>query len=118
MKRHRAVIAPNDPSADPRPIRSDSRNKLLQSIARARLWLAEIQSGTLDAEAIAHREGCSKRHVNMTISLAFLSPQLAQAAADGALPRGVGIARLIDAPAEWSRQFEMLGLTRGSVVRS
>jgi hypothetical protein len=45
----------------------------------------------------------------MTISLAFLSPELVQAAADGALPRGVGVARLIDAPPEWSRQFEMLG---------
>ena len=111
MKRHHAVIAPNDPSADRRPIRADSRNKLLQSIARGRRWLAELQSGALDADQIALRERCSKRHVNMTISLAFLSPQLVQAAADGALPRGVGIARLIDAPAEWFRQFEMLGLS-------
>lgn len=112
MKRHHAVIAPNDPSADRRPIRADSRNKLLQSIARGRRWLAELQSGNFDAEAIARREDCSKRHVNMTISLAFLSPELVQAAADGSLPRGVGIARLIDAPAEWARQFEMLGLNR------
>lgn len=110
MKRHRAVIAPNDPSADRRPIRSDSRSKLLHSIAHGRRWLAEIQSGTVRAEGIASREGFSKRHVNMTISLAFLSPELVQAAADGALPRGVGAARLVDAPAEWSRQFEMLGL--------
>jgi len=110
MKKHRAVLAPNDPSADRRPIRADSRNKLLQSIAQGRCWLAELQSGAIDAEAIARREGCSKRHVNMTVSLAFLSPELIQAAIDGKLPRGVGIARLIDAPAEWSRQFGMLGL--------
>ena len=110
MKRHHAVIAPNDPSADRRPIRADSRNKLLQSIARGRRWLAELQSGTLDAEAIARRENCSKRHVNMTVSLAVLSPQLVQAVVDGALPRGVGVARLIDGPAEWSRQLQMLGL--------
>jgi hypothetical protein len=29
---------------------------------------------------------------------------------DGTLPRGVGIARLRDAPAEWSKQHAMLGL--------
>jgi site-specific DNA recombinase len=118
MKKHRSVLASNDPSADSRPIRSDSRNKLLQSIARGRRWLAELQSGSLDADAIARREHCSKRHVNMTISLAFLSPGLVQAATDGELPRGVGIARLIDAPAEWRRQLEMLGLNPTQDSRS
>jgi hypothetical protein len=34
-----------------------------------------------------------------------------RAAVEGRLPRGVNIARLRDAPAEWSRQFEALGLT-------
>jgi hypothetical protein len=40
--------------------------------------------------------GCSVRKVNMTISLAFLAP--------------MGVARLADMPAEWSRQHQMLGL--------
>jgi hypothetical protein len=46
----------------------------------------------------------------MTISLAFLAPDLVRAAIEGRLPRGIGIARLRDAPAEWSRQRAMLGL--------
>ena len=46
----------------------------------------------------------------MTISLAFLAPNLVQAAVDGRLPRGVGIANLRDAPAQWSRQYARLGL--------
>ena len=46
----------------------------------------------------------------MTISLAFLAPNLVQAAVDGRLPRGVGIASLRDAPAEWSLQYARLGL--------
>jgi site-specific DNA recombinase len=46
----------------------------------------------------------------MTISLAFLAPNLVQAAIEGRLPRGIGVARLRDAPAEWSRQYAMLGL--------
>lgn len=63
-----------------------------------------------NTETIAAREKCSVRQVNMTISLAFLSPTLVKAAVDGRLPRGVGVARLRDAPAEWSRQHTMLGL--------
>jgi hypothetical protein len=46
----------------------------------------------------------------MTISLAFLSPALLKAALDGRLPRGVGVTRLCDMPAEWSRQHLTLGL--------
>jgi site-specific DNA recombinase len=48
--------------------------------------------------------------VNMTISLAFLAPDLVKAAIDGRLPHGMGVARLGDLPAEWSRQHQMLGL--------
>jgi hypothetical protein len=46
----------------------------------------------------------------MTISLAFLAPDLVRAAVEGRLPRGIGVERLRDGPAEWSRQFEALGL--------
>jgi len=46
----------------------------------------------------------------MTISLAFLAPSLVKAAIDGRLPRGMGIARLCDMPAESSCQYQALGL--------
>jgi hypothetical protein len=46
----------------------------------------------------------------MTISLTFLAPDLIKAAVEGRLPRGIGIERLRDLPAEWSRQFGALGL--------
>ena len=42
----------------------------------------------------------------MTISLAFLAPDLVKAAIEGRLPRGIGVARLCDCPAEWSRQYQ------------
>ena len=64
----------------------------------------------LTLEQIATRQKCSVRQVNMTISLAFLAPGLVKAAVEGRLPRGIGVERLRDAPAEWSRQFESLGL--------
>jgi hypothetical protein len=111
-KRHREIIEPSDASrTDTRPIRAETRARLVNSIARGRLWLSQIKSGAVSAiDDIAVRENCSKRHVNMTISLAFLAPPLVQAAVEGRLPHGIGIARLIDAPAEWSRQFAILGL--------
>ena len=40
-----------------------------------------------DVEQIAAREKCSVRRVNMTISLAFLAPDLVKAAVEGRLPR-------------------------------
>jgi len=46
----------------------------------------------------------------MTISLAFLAPNLVEAAIEGRLPRGIGIERLRDLPSEWNQQFELPGL--------
>ena len=65
----------------------------------------------INVEAIAQREGCSVRKVNMTLSLAFLAPDLVKAAIEGRLPYGMGVTRLCELPAEWSRQYRALGLT-------
>jgi hypothetical protein len=73
--------------------------------------LDEIVSGQItEVEQIAKREHCSVRQVNMTISLAFIAPDLVRAAVEGRLPRGIGVERLRDPPVEWQRQFEALGL--------
>jgi site-specific DNA recombinase len=110
-RRHRDVIAPEGlPRTQVLPIRSDTRTKLVTAIARGRQWLSEIEAGTVTIDGIAAREACSNRHVNMTISLAFLAPSLIKAAVESRLPHGIGVARLFDAPVGWSRQHEMLGL--------
>jgi site-specific DNA recombinase len=113
MKRRRDIIVPASVSPhDRRPIRAETRATLVASIARGRRWLAEIVAGTATSvEQIAARDKCSIRQVNMTISLAFLAPDLVKAAVEGRLPRGIGVTRLRDAPAEWSRQYAMLGLS-------
>jgi hypothetical protein len=113
MKRRRDIIVPASVSPhDRRPIRAETRATLLASIARGRRWLDEIVAGTVTSvEQIAARDKCSIRQVNMTISLAFLAPDLVKAAVEGRLPRGIGVTRLRDAPAEWSRQYAMLGLS-------
>lgn len=48
----------------------------------------------------------------MTISLAFLAPDLVKAAVDGSLPHGVGVTCLYDPPAEWSHQYLKFGLAQ------
>jgi len=65
-----------------------------------------------NVEQIADREKCSIRQVNRTMTLAFLVPGLIQAAVEGRLPRGIGVARLRDLPTEWVSQYERLGLAR------
>jgi site-specific DNA recombinase len=108
-RRQRDIIVPEG-SGEIRPMRADTRAKLVTAIARGRRWLSEIEAGAATIDDIADREACSKRHVNMTISLAFLAPGLVKAAVEGRLPHGVGVARLFDAPVGWAHQHHMLGL--------
>ena len=76
-----------------------------------RRWLDEIMTGSIaDAEQLAKRERCTVRQINLTISLAFLAPQLVKAAVDGRLPRGINIERLRDPDPNWAEQFHDLGL--------
>jgi site-specific DNA recombinase len=111
LTRRREILLPEGmPPQHARPMRSETRATLVAAIARGRRWLSELtKDASLTTDRIAKRERCSRRKVNMTISLAFLAPDLVKAAIDGRLPHGMGIARLTDLPAEWSRQREMLG---------
>jgi len=113
-KRRREIIVSDSASKeDTRPIRADARVRLVVAIAQGRRWLDKLVTGAVpDIEAIATRERCSARKVNMTVSLAFLAPDLVKAAIEGRLPRGIGIARLCDPPIEWPSQYRKLGLTR------
>jgi site-specific DNA recombinase len=111
-RRRREILVPDGIAPqDLRPIRAENRATLVAAIARGRRWLKElVDDATAGAESIAERECCSARKVNMTISLAFLAPDLVKAAIEGRLPHGMGVARMADLPAEWSRQHHRLGL--------
>jgi hypothetical protein len=111
-RKSRQILIPlGIPRNEVRPTRIERRARLVNAIARGHRWLDEIvSSSSTNIELIATRHKCSVRQVNMTISLAFLAPDLVKAAVEGRLPRGIGVERLREAPAEWSRQFEALGL--------
>jgi site-specific DNA recombinase len=111
-KRSRRILLPHNASRrDVQPEQFERRARLVSAIAKGRQWLHDVVSGRVTTvQEICVREKCSVRQVNMTMSLAFLAPNLVKAAAEGRLPRGIGVERLRDPPAEWSQQFETLGL--------
>jgi site-specific DNA recombinase len=111
-KRARRILLPHGKDrSDVRPEQFERRARLVNAIAKGRRWLDDVISGRVtNITALCTREECSVRQVNVTISLAFLAPNLVKAAVEGRLPRGIGVERLRDLPTEWSQQFDALGL--------
>jgi DNA invertase Pin-like site-specific DNA recombinase len=102
-----AIIFAGD-EAQP-PIRSETRARLVEAIAKGRKWVADLVSGQIrGTPEIALREGCSERSVRMMIGLALLDPKLVNGAHAGTLPHGIGIADLIDLPMDWRSQADVV----------
>ena len=116
-KRARKILLPRGTPRDSwKPERAERRARLVCAIARARRWRDEIMTGSIiDAEQLAKRERCTVRQINLTLSLAFLAPQLVKAAVEGRLPRGINIERLRNPDSNWAKQFQDLGLDPSSI---
>ena len=94
-----------------RPMPHCARIVLIGALRQAHRWLDQLLADPNEtAETIASREGRSERSVRMTLSLAFLAPDIVKAGMDGRLPRGFGLKRLIDLPMAWPDQWRALGL--------
>ena len=92
-----------------RPMRANARAILLDALGDAHRWLDELLSDpTQTLEALALRERKTDRSIRMTLSLAFLAPDLVKAAIEGRLPRGVGLN--VDLPMAWPAQWRALEL--------
>lgn len=75
-----------------RPIRAETRARLLLGIARARRWLDDLTRGRVaDLRTIAEREGCSERTVRQTLTLAFLPPTTIRSVIEGKISDRAGI---------------------------
>jgi hypothetical protein len=97
--------------ATQRAMRTKARVGFVKAFGAAHRWLDELLSdANTSLDSLAVREGKSERSIRMTLSLAFLSPVLAEAAMDGRLPRGFSIRRLTELPVLWSKQWTALGL--------
>ena len=92
-------------------MRQSERRVLIDALRKAHRWLDELVADPrLTTEAIGSREGKSERSIEMTLSLAFLAPDIVKAAVDGRLPRGFGLTRLTGLPIAWPDQWQALGL--------
>ena len=86
---------------------------LLKAVARGHKWFNELVSGrAVFTREIAAREGVNERFVRRLIPLAFLSPAIVQAIAEGRHPAdltGEALSRSIQIPIDWAKQSARLG---------
>ena len=88
------------------------RVSLLTAIARSRQGIETIvKDPALDFGTIARREKLAERHVRFLAPLAYLSPRVIQAIAEGRAPADLTVTRLArNLPLAWAEQEEQLGL--------
>ena len=102
-----------------RAMRTKARDGFIRALRDARRWLDELLIDPAQTiESLAMREHKSERSIRMTMSLAFVSPVLAEAALEGRLPRGFSVKRLTDLPMLWSEQWRAVGLREPIQVRA
>jgi hypothetical protein len=100
-----------DARTNARPIRANARAILIDALRDAHRWVDELLSDPRQTlVSLASREVRSERSIRMTLSLAFLAPDIVKASVEGRLPRGYGIKRLVDLPMAWPDQWRALGL--------
>jgi site-specific DNA recombinase len=105
------IQSANDAKTYARPMPANARATLIEALRDAHLWLDELLSDPrLTLESIASRQGKTSRSIRMSLSLAFLAPDIVKAAVEGRLPRGFGLKRLVDLPMAWPDQWCALGL--------
>ena len=77
------------------------------------VWDGTVLAGkTASFNGIASAEGLAERHIRRLVPLAFLSPKIIQAIADGTGPAGLTVSSLTQAlPHAWTAQEQMLGLS-------
>jgi hypothetical protein len=83
---------------------------LLKAFARARGWLEELASGRVRSLVeIARRERLAKRYVARLTKLAFVSPAVVDAIAEGHVPPGINLQMLMDGRIDVPPQMERSG---------
>lgn len=109
-RRHEIIQGVDELKRPQRAMRTKARVGFVKAFGAAHRWLDELLSdANTSLDSLAVRAGRSERSIRLTLSLAFLSPVLAEAAMDGRLPRGFSIRRLTELPVLWSEQWTALG---------
>jgi Protein of unknown function (DUF692) len=83
------------PTARPVVLKPETRDALLEAIAKARAWIDDLVEGRVNSLAeIASRERKVERHVRLLAPLAFVAPQLVSSIIEGAAPADVTVTGL------------------------
>jgi site-specific DNA recombinase len=85
---------------------------LLTAIAKARSWMDDLAEGRVDSfDDIARREDKVERHVRFLAPLAFVSPRIIDAIANGSAPADLTVSLLARTlPHSWAAQERMLSV--------
>jgi site-specific DNA recombinase len=88
-----------------------TRSALLMAIARSKAWVDTIvKDPATDIGTIATRENLTERHVRFLAPLAYLSPRIIEAIAEGRAPANLTVTRLVrNMPTVWADQEKQLG---------
>jgi site-specific DNA recombinase len=88
------------------------RASLLTTVARSRRWIETmLNDPAMDFGAIANRENLAERHLRFLAPLAYLSPSVIKAIAEGRAPADLTISRLARGlPLSWAEQEQRLGV--------
>jgi site-specific DNA recombinase len=99
------------PSARP-AMKPANRDALLTAIVKARGWIDDIRLGRIASFAkISECEGQGERHIRLLAPLAFVSPRIIAAIADGTAPADLTVTGLAKAlPYSWAEQEQRVGL--------
>ena len=93
-------------------MRSETRSKLLKGIAQGRVWLdCLLNTKSESIGSIALQHSLSEKTVRSTLSLALIAPDIVDVAIDGRLPRSLTTTQMLDLPAVWQEQRNLLELT-------
>jgi hypothetical protein len=91
------------PSETAPGLKRENRDTILRAIAKSRLWLDELIRGRASVGDIAVREGKIERHIRLLLPLAFVSPGMVRAIANGSAPAHLtvtGLAKRV--PLSWN----------------
>ena len=108
----RQILSKSDNASGNRPMRCETRSKLLKKIAQGKFWLDRLVSDRSESiRATAKRHAVSEKTILSTLSLALLAPDIVDAAIDGRLPRNLTATHMLNLPSDWHEQRKLLGLT-------
>jgi hypothetical protein len=94
---------------------SQDHRRLVQTLAQAHQWLAQLRSGEVSLRRMGAAVGKSERYVSKVICAAFLAPDLVEALLGGYAPPTLTLAELTkELPWDWDQQRRRFAAVLGA----